>query len=235
MMFLAEYWAKTADANPVSITVGGVTSSVTVNAALQRGVEMCANSVQYWKQPPQHSNGFSPEYNQVAGMCSHGGVIGDYMHQGWYCGINMTGCYSFNGMAFGRRAGMNMNERPKDGHYFGFTLNPGDTIPAGISNALPTSIALPKYGPDPTRGATIANTSNPVNRSDASDPFWYDLSLHQKFLMHLNFLARRSAWYSAGSNDLRYHWNDAQTDWNPGLTAADATLRFIRLKVRVIE
>lgn len=189
IMFLAEYWAKTADPNPVPITVGGVSSTVTVNQALQRGAEMCGNSIQWWKQPALAGNGFSPEYDRVAGMCSHGGVTGDYMHQGWYCGINITGCYSFNGMAFSRRAGMNMNIRPRDGHYFGYNLQEGDPIPAAIANALPASITLPKYGADPVRGSTITN------------PFWYDMSIHQKFVMQLNFLARRSAWYSAGSND----------------------------------
>src|SRR6478735_8146825 len=68
MMFLSEYYVKTAD------------SSVT--APLQRGAEMGANTVQWWKQPAEHANGFSPEYNQVAGMSSHGGVTGDYMHLG---------------------------------------------------------------------------------------------------------------------------------------------------------
>ena len=189
VMFLAEYWAKTADPAPVSITVGGVPGTVTVGQALQRGAEMCGNSIQWWKQPAQHSNGFSPEYAQVAGMCSHGGVTGDYMHQGWYCGINICGVYSFNGMAFARRAGMDMGVKPRDGHYFGYNLNQGDTIPAAISNALPASITLPQYGADAALGSTI------------NDPFWYDPSIHQKFAMQLNFLVRRSAWYSAGNND----------------------------------
>lgn len=189
LMFLAEYWAKTADSTPINITVGGASLSVTINQTLQRGLEMCGNSVQWWKQPAQHSNGFSPEYSRVAGMCSHGGVTGDYMHQGWYCGINITGVHNFNGMAFARRAGMNMNIRPKDGHYFGFNLNSGDPIPASIANALPSSITLPQYAADPVRGSTI------------TDPFWYDPSVDQKFLMQLNFLARRSTWYSAGHNE----------------------------------
>lgn len=205
IMFLSEYWAKTADPNPVTITVGGNSSTVTVNQALQRGVEMCGNVVQWWKQPAQHSNGFSPEYAQVAGMSSHGGVTGDYMHQGWYCGINITGCYGFNGMAFGRRAGMDMTVRPKDGHYFGYSLNPGDPIPAPIANALPSSITLPQYGADPAQGSTINN------------PFYYDPSVHQKFTMQLNFLARRSAWYSAGNND------DGMVGYAPeAITAYDA-------------
>lgn len=178
VMFLSEYYVKTSDAS--------------VAAALQRGAEMCANTVQWWKQPIE-SGGFSPEYAQVAGMSSHGGVTGDYMHQGWYCGINMCGVHNLNGMGFARRAGMNMEARPKDGHYFGFNLNPGDSIPNSIINALPTSITLPQYAADPVRGATIANTtSSPVNRSDASDPFWYDPSVNQKFLMQLNFICRRS-------------------------------------------
>lgn len=205
IMFLAEYWAKTSDPTPIGITVGGSGSTVTVNQALQRGMEMCGNSIQWWKQPAQHSNGFSPEYAQVAGMSSHGGVTGDYMHQGWYCGINITGVYSFNGMAFSRRAGMDMTARPRDGHYFGFNLNQGDPIPASIANALPSSITLPKYGEDPVRGAVI------------TDPFWYDPSVHQKFAMQLNFLARRSTWYSAGHND------DGMVGYAPeAITAYDA-------------
>lgn len=205
IMFLAEYQAKTNDPNPVAINVGGVAGSVTVAQALQRGAEMCANSIQWWKQPAQHSNGFSPEYDRVAGMCSHGGVTGDYMHQGWYCGINITGVYSFNGMAFSRRAGADMASRPRDGHYFGFNLKPGDPIPASIAKALPASITLPKYGEDPVRGGTI------------NDPFWYDMSLHQKFVMQLNFLARRSAWYSAGNKD------DGMVGYAPeAITAYDA-------------
>ena len=205
LMFLAEYWAKTSDPTPVSITVGGATITVTVNQALQRGVEMCGNSVQWWKQPAQHSNGFSPEYARVAGMCSHGGVTGDYMHQGWYCGINITGVHNFNGMAFARRAGMDMSIRPKDGHYFGFNLNPGDAIPASIANALPSSITLPQYAADPVLGSTI------------TDPFWYDPSVNQKFLMQLNFLARRSAWYSAG------HIEDGKVGYAPeSITSYDA-------------
>ena len=178
MMFLSEYYMKTSDSS--------------VAFSLQRGVEMCGNTVQWWKQPADNPDGFSPEYAQVAGMSSHGGVTGDYMGQGWYCGINVCGVHNFNGMAFARRAGMEMSVRPKDGHYFGFTLNPGDPIPASIINALPTSITLPQYAADPVRGLTIANTSSPLNRSDASDPFWYDPSVNQKFLMQMNFMARRS-------------------------------------------
>jgi hypothetical protein len=180
VMFLAEYYAKTSALNE--------SDKATVAAALQRGAEMCGNSIQWWKQPSQTGvGGFSPEYDQVAGMCSHGGVTGDYMHQGWYCGINMTGVYSFNGMAFSRRAGVDMTVRPKDGHYFGYTLTQGDPIPAGATNALPASITLPQYGADPQRGSTI------------TDPFWYDPSIHQKFVMQLNFLARRSTWYNTAN------------------------------------
>ena len=188
MMFLAEYYTKTKDFNEAD--------KATVAATLQRGAEMCANTVQWWKQPSQTGvGGFSPEYDRVAGMCSHGGVTGDYMHQGWYCGINITGVYNFNGMGFARRAGMDMTVRPRDGHYFGYNVQPGDAIPDGAYNALPASITLPQYGADPVRGASIANSSSPVDRSHASDPFWYNPSVHQKFAMQLNFLARRSTWY----------------------------------------
>ena len=201
VMFLAEYCTKTKDLNEAD--------KATVAAALQRGAEMCGNSIQWWKQPSQTGGGgFSPEYDRVAGMCSHGGVTGDYMHQGWYCGINICGVYSFNGMAFSRRAGMDMTVRPRDGHYWGYDLHQGDTIPAGVDGCLPASITLPQYGADPVRGATIAN------------PFWYDMSVHQKFVMQLNFLARRSTWYDT-TNPLT--GDDGQVGYAPeAISAYDA-------------
>lgn len=202
VMFLSEYYVKTSDAAVV--------------APLQRGTEMCANTVQWWKQPV--NGGLSPEYNQVAGMSSHGGVTGDYMHLGWYCGINMNGVHNLTGMAFARRAGVvDMSVRPKDGHYYGFThLNPGDPIPDSIVNALPASITLPQYAADPVRGLTIANSSsNPVNRSDPSDPFWYNPSVNQKYLMQMNFICRRSL---SGNGSIGYAPETGDTGEDGGRT-----------------
>ncbi|MCW1925047.1 autotransporter-associated beta strand repeat-containing protein [Luteolibacter arcticus] len=200
VMFLSEYYAKTSDSS--------------VLAPLQRGTEMCANTVQWWKQPV--NGGLSPEYDRVAGMSSHGGVTGDYMHQGWYCGINMNGVHNLGGMAFARRAGTNMSVRPKDGHYFGFTnLNPGDPIPNSIVNALPSSITLPQYAADPVRGLTLSNTSSPVNRSDPSDPFWYNPSVNQKYLMQMNFICRRSL---SGNGSIGYAPETGDTGEDGGRT-----------------
>lgn len=123
VMFLAEYYAKTADAG--------------VATTLQRGAELCSNSVQWWKQPDISGTGYSPGYSQIAGIVSHGGVTGDYIHLGWGGGINICGVYSFNGMAFARRAGMNMAARPRDGHDFGYDPYPATlmpVVPAGMEN-----------------------------------------------------------------------------------------------------
>ena len=123
VMFLSEYFAKTADPAVV--------------ATLQRGAELCSNSIQWWKQPDISGTGYSPGYSQIAGMVSHGGVTGDYIHLGWGGGINMCGAYSFNGMAFARSAGMNMGARPRDGHYYGYDPYPATlmpVVPAGMEN-----------------------------------------------------------------------------------------------------
>lgn len=117
VFFLSEYKAKTGDTS--------------VQPAIQRGAEICANVVQWWKQPALNSNGYSPT---LPGIISHGGVGGDYIHLGWGGGINMTGCYPFNGMAFAKRAGANMTVQPRDGHYFGYPTAPIGAVPAGLEN-----------------------------------------------------------------------------------------------------
>lgn len=119
VMFLSEYYAKTSDAAVVP--------------TIQRGAEMCANTVQWWKQPALGTS-YSPEGTQIAGIVSHGGVTGDYIHLGWGGGINICGVYSFNGMAFARHVGMNMNARPRDGHYFGYATAPAGAVEAGKEN-----------------------------------------------------------------------------------------------------
>ena len=120
VMFLSEYYLKTGDAAVV--------------APLQRGTEMCANSVQWWKQPALHANGYSPGYNEIAGMVSHGGVTGDYIHLGWGGGINMCGVHGFNGIAFAKKAGADLGVTPRDGHYFGYTEPPAGAVPSGMEH-----------------------------------------------------------------------------------------------------
>lgn len=120
VMFLSEYYAKTNDASVV--------------ATLQRGVEICSNTIQWWKQPALNANGYSPGFAEIAGIVAHGGVTGDYIHLGWGGGINIVGVYSYNGMAFARSAGMNMAAQPRDGHYFGFAQCPAGVVPVGMEN-----------------------------------------------------------------------------------------------------
>lgn len=117
-MFLAEYRRRTGDK--------------TVDAALQRAVEICANRIQWWKQPPLNGHRYSPGFEQIAGIISHGGVTGDYIHGGWGGGINMTGVHIFSGMALARQAGVKMDVRPRDGHYFGFPEAPEGAVPKGL-------------------------------------------------------------------------------------------------------
>lgn len=120
VMFLSEYRAKSGDTS--------------VDAAIQRGAEICSNTVQWWKQPALNANGYSPEYANIAGIVSHGGVTGDYIHLGWGGGINICGVHSFNGLAFAKRAGSDMTVRPRDGHYFGYATCPTGVVPPGMEN-----------------------------------------------------------------------------------------------------
>jgi len=118
VMFLAEYRRKTKDTS--------------VDAALQRAAEICANRIQWWKQPPLNANGYSPEFKDIAGIVSHGGVTGDYIHIGWGGGINMTGVHIFSALALAKQAGVKMDAKPKDGHYFGFPVAPVGAVPVGM-------------------------------------------------------------------------------------------------------
>lgn len=120
MMFLSEYRIKTKDS--------------TLDATLQRGAEMCANRIQWWKQPPLNANGYSPGFKDIAGIVSHGGVTGDYVHLGWGGGINITGVHIFCGLALARQAGVKMDAKPRDGHYFGFPVAPAGAVPAGMES-----------------------------------------------------------------------------------------------------
>lgn len=118
VMFLAEYRRKTKDAS--------------VDAGLQRAAEICANRIQWWKQPPLNANGYSPEFKDIAGIVSHGGVTGDYVHIGWGGGINMTGVHIFSALALAKQAGVKMDAKPRDGHYFGFPVAPVGAVPSGM-------------------------------------------------------------------------------------------------------
>ncbi len=118
VMFLAEYRRKTKDKS--------------VDPVLQRAAEMCANRIQWWKQPPLAENKYSPEFKDIAGIVSHGGVAGDYIHIGWGGGINMTGVHIFSALALAKQAGVNMKSAPKDGHYFGYLEPPAGAVPKGM-------------------------------------------------------------------------------------------------------
>lgn len=175
VMYLSEYVTKTGE-------------QATYQSVLQRGAVMMANRIENWAQP---ANGGSADltYQETRGATGHGGVTGDYTHQ-WYVGINMAGLHLFNGLAMAKRAGADMTQRPKDGHYFGHTLNPGDTVPANISPALPTSIILPRGAQDTTSGfAGLDNVTNaPLTK--VNNPFYYDHSLDQKFWLQWDCLTR---------------------------------------------
>lgn len=118
VMFLAEYRRKAKDTS--------------VDAALQRAAEISANRIQWWKQPPLNANGYSPEFKDIAGIVAHGGVTGDYVHIGWGGGINMTGVHIFGGLALAKQAGVKMDVKPRDGHYFGFSVAPVGSVPPGM-------------------------------------------------------------------------------------------------------
>lgn len=175
VMYLSEYVSKTGEL-------------ATYQTVLQRGAVMMANRIENWAQP---ANGGTADltYEETRGATGHGGVTGDYTHQ-WYVGINMAGLHLFNGLAMAKRAGADMTQRPKDGHYFGHALNPGDTVPANISPALPSFIVLPRGAQDTTSGfAGLDNVTNaPFTR--VNSPFFYDCSLDQKFWIQWDCLTR---------------------------------------------
>ena len=178
VMFIAEYKSKTGDESFMPV--------------LQLGAELMANRIQWWKQPPSHASGYSPGWDDgIRGMTGHGGVSGDYIHHGWGGGVNMAGVHLFCGLGLAKRAGVDMSVRPRDGHYFGYDIHPGDAIPPEIALALPLSIDLPRGSEDPDTGATTIE-----------DPFWYDMTLDQKFWLKWDFLTQ-----STGSQgDVGYHF-----------------------------
>ena len=113
-MFLAEYLALTADTN--------------VLPTLQRAAEVCANCIQWWNV----SAGQTTNSIWNAGHTGHGGVTGDYASGS--LGMNITGLQMISGMALAARAGVDMNARPRDGHYFGFSNCPPGAVKAGLEN-----------------------------------------------------------------------------------------------------
>ena len=180
VMFFSEYVTKTGE-------------QASYQTTLQRGATLMANRIENWAQP---NNGGTADrtYETTRGATGHGGVVGDYTHQ-WYVGINITGLHLFNGLALAKRAGADMTQRPKDGHYFGYPFAPGDTIPATISPALPATIILPRGAQDSRSLPHIDNVTNApfttITTVDSSDnPFFYDCSLDQKFWIQWDCLAR---------------------------------------------
>jgi hypothetical protein len=180
VMFLSEYVSKTGE-------------QATYQTVLQRGAVMMANRIENWAQP---ANGGTADlsYATTRGATGHGGVTGDYTHQ-WYVGINMAGLHLFNGLALAKRAGADMTQRPKDGHYFGHTLNPGDAVPSNISPALPATIILPRGAQDSRVLPHIDNVSAApltkiITANASNNPFYYDVSLDQKFWIQWDCLTR---------------------------------------------
>ncbi|MFM7102997.1 MAG: DUF6288 domain-containing protein, partial [Verrucomicrobiota bacterium] len=183
VMFLAEYYERTRDTDPPATVA-------LVRSALQRGVEMCANVVQWWKQPSLLGvGGYSPDGPTIAGMTSHGGVTGDYIHLGWGGGINICGVHTFMGLSFGRHVGMDMTVRPRDGHYFGF------------SNADFAARIVP--------GGPLANVVE-------SGKEYYDPSVDEKFLMLWNMLGYKTASFSSPGNRDDGHVCYQFEGYNPG-------------------
>ncbi|MDB4804132.1 PA14 domain-containing protein, partial [Verrucomicrobia bacterium] len=196
---LAEYKAKTGDASLMPI--------------LQRGAELMANRIQWWRQPPQHENGYAPGWNDgIAGMTGHGGVVGDYIHSGWGGGINMVGAHLFCGLGLAKRAGVDMSVRPRDGHYFGYDLHPGDNIPPEIATALPASIDLPRGCEDPITGA-----------SKIQNPFWYDMTLDQKFWLHWDCITRSTG----QEGNVGYHFATSYSTEDAGGRTPSALFGFL--------
>lgn len=215
VMFLAEYYARTSTSDPeVTVTAA--------RTALQRGLEVSANSIQWWRQPPSPGLGNPHSGPLVAGMTGHGGVFGDYAHLGWALGINATGTHTFMGFSFGRMAGLltgnsiNMNSRPRDGHYFGYTDAEYDALRnATTENGLNTSLDKVNGSIQKTTGFRVVEpdvmfTNNPNDTATydrgapkifttAAIPVYdpvnpaasehFDPSIHEKFLMQWNFLS----------------------------------------------
>lgn len=170
VMFLAEYYAKTGDESVLPV--------------LQRGAEICANVVQWWRQP--HATNVRREnYDYIKGLTGHAGVGGDYPHIGWGIGFNVTGVHIFNALAFARKVGVDMSVRPRDGADFGF-----DPYPSTLAPAVPEDLRMPVPVDDPAYDP---------NDPGAYRPFRH--SLDEKFEMQWDYMGRRSMTLSSGYTD----------------------------------
>ncbi len=92
-IFLSQYRLKTGDTS--------------VDSTIQRAAELLANRVQYWQQPDL-GNGYSPNHPGVMG---HGGVVGDYIHTGFYAGINVINIQANMAMGLLEAAGADFSEQ----------------------------------------------------------------------------------------------------------------------------
>ncbi len=186
LMFLAQYYERTKLTDP------SATRQRVLNA-LQRGTEMVANSIQWWKQPNSKGlSGYSPSGKDTEGMMGHGGVEGDYIHLGWGGGINEPGGPIFMGMSFARRVGVNMTVRPADGHYFGYTKTEFQT--------MLTTPGSPFYGIE------VVEKGKEM----------YDHTLDEKFLMYWRTRAYRNAGFSSPGDLHDGHTTYQYEMWNPG-------------------
>jgi autotransporter-associated beta strand protein len=191
---LASYYGRTQNLDDAA-------TRTKVRTALQRGIEVSANSIQWWKQPSlTGQGGYSPESEEIAGMVSHGGVEGDYIHLGWGGGINACGTTVFMGFSFGRRVGLDMQARPMDGHYFGLS-----------KPAFQAALSTPGSGLYQVRVVPPGKEL-------------YDYSVDEKFKMQWNLLAYRNAGYSSPGDLHDGHVCYQFEGWNPaeavGKTAA---------------
>jgi len=215
VMFLSEYLAKTSATDEAG-------TRATVVAALQRGLEQSANSIQWWRQPGAPNVGEVHEGTQVAGMVGHKGVTGDYAHLGYALGINAAGTHTFIGFSFGRRASqltgnlLDLNARPRDGHYFGYTDTEFDALrTATASNPMNTSyekvngswtnvknfkIVDPHaiFTNDPADVSTYSpgagtarkiHTPLPLPADTHPQREHFDPSIHEKFLIQWNWVS----------------------------------------------
>lgn len=186
LMFLAQYYERTKLTDP------SATRQRVLNA-LQRGTEMVANAIQWWKQPNSKGlSGYSPSGKDTEGMMGHGGVEGDYIHLGWGGGINEPGGPIFMGMSFARRVGVNMTVRPADGHYFGYTKTDFQT--------MLTTPGSPFYGIE------VVEKGKEM----------YDHTLDEKFLMYWRTRAYRNAGFSSPGDLHDGHTTYQYEMWNPG-------------------
>ena len=126
VMFLSEYYAKTKQADDLTL--------------LQTSAEKLGNRIQWWRQPSEHkSRGAELRVGQVG----HNNVVGDYMSYSYGGGINIVGIHVSGGLALAKAAGVDMTVSPVDGRYFGYDPKyfngddddgfPASGLPAGMT------------------------------------------------------------------------------------------------------